>query len=147
MIEALNLRTDITARRKKSTTPQPTTETFQFLLFVFDMLELRKLTVDSSFYCATLILAAQHGGLHKRIAYYMSEERRRHKELAISNAQTNADTEADMKWEELLLNYSTYKEETGSDIKLPFVRVSTNDFGRVLAAEQAVQYQPSSLKR
>jgi hypothetical protein len=147
MIEALNLRTDITTRPKSSTTPQPTTETFQFLLFVFDILESRKLTVDSSFYSATLILGAQDRGLHKRIAYYMSEERRRHKELTISNAQTNDDTRADMKWEELLLNYSAYKEEHESDIMLPLVRVSTNDFGRVLAAEQAVQYQPYSSKR
>lgn len=133
-------------RRKKSKNNNgvsQSTEAFQFLLFVFDTLENRKLTVDSSFYSAALILGAQDGGLHKRIAYYLSEGRRRHREMAVANGKETLVNKSDMLWEELLLNYSTFKEDKNAGIKLPLVRVSTNDLGRVLAAEQAVTYYPN----
>jgi hypothetical protein len=139
MMQALDLRTDTAMRRKKSNSSTPTqspTETFQFLLFVFDSLENRKLTVDSFFYSATLILGAQEGGLHKRIAYYLSQGRRRQKETADSG-----NGQADMSWEELILNYSDFKErgDREEEVKLPLIRVSSNDFGLVLAAEQAAR--------
>lgn len=150
MIQALNLRTDLTMRRKKSNgnATSSSNDKFQFLLFVFDALENRKLTVDSSFYSAVLILGAQDGGLNKRIAYYISEGRRSHKEMNISSEQEMVTNGSAMKWEELLLNYSDFKDEKGADVELlPLVRVSKNDLGRVLAAEQAVSYQPYALKR
>ena len=143
ILQALALRTDTTMRRKSlNTTSEQKPETFQFLLFVFDILEQRKLTVDSSFYSAALILGAQDGALHKRIAYYMSEGRRRHKEMTLLDDKA-PDVIPDMKWEELLLNYSAFKEQGDRNINLPLIRVSSNDFGRVLAAEQTVNYRPS----
>lgn len=108
---------------------------------MFDILEQRKLTIDSSFYSATLLRGAEDGALHKRIAYYMSEGRKRHKELTLLNEKA-PDLIADMKWEELLLKYSAFKEQ-GENTKLPLIRVSSNDFGRVLAAEQTVSYRLS----
>lgn len=152
MIEALDLRTDLTMRRKNthnnnSPSKTLTAETFQFLLFVLDTVENRKLTVDSSFYSATLILGAQEGGLHKRIAYYLSEGRKRHKEMYLSSGNASETAPSDMLWEELLLNYSTFKDKDDADTNFPLIRVSSKEFGRVLAAEQAVSYQTYATKR
>lgn len=148
MLEGLNLRSDITTSRNKSNSKassQMLNATFQFLLFVLDSLENRKLTIDSSFYAATLILGAQNGALDKRIAYLMSQARRngREKDISLPDHDATELVQTHIKWEDLLLNYSTYKEELGSKLQLPFIRVSSNDFGRVLAAEQAVTYQAS----
>ena len=150
IIQALELRTELTMRRKKSVNNKASkdlTETFQFLLFVLDTLENRKLTVDSSFYSAVLILGAQNRGLHKRIAYYMSEGRRRHKEMSLKDEKVTNATTSIIKWEQLLLDYSSFKEKNGSVDTLPLIRVSSKDFGSVLAAEQAVQYHPHATKR
>ena len=146
MLEGLNLRSDIATSRNKSSSKassQAPNATFQFLLFVLDSLENRKLTIDSSFYAATLILGAQNGALDKRIAYLMSQARRNGKEKEITLADHDATevVQVNVKWEDLLLNYSIYREELGSKIQLPLIRVSSTDFGRVLAAEQAVTYQ------
>ncbi|KAL7488499.1 hypothetical protein ACHAW6_014093 [Cyclotella cf. meneghiniana] len=148
MLEGLNLRPDIATSRNRSNSKgssQVPNATFQFLLFVLDSLENRKLTIDSSFYAATLILGAQNGALDKRIAYLMSQARRngREKEISLPDHEATELVQTHIKWEDLLLNYSTYKEELGSKLQLPFIRVSSNDFGRVLAAEQAVTYQAS----
>ena len=146
MIEGLNLRSDTSTSRNKSNSKassQVPNATFQFLLFVLDSLENRKLTIDSSFYAATLILGAQNGALDKRIAYLMSQARRngREKEITLADHEATEVVPMNVKWEDLLLNYSIYREELGSKIKLPSIRASSTDFGRVLAAEQAVTYQ------
>merc|ERR1711966_218721 len=46
-------------------------------------------------------------------------------------------------WEDLFENYSAYKEEHGTNVVFPAVRVTTSkkNYGRVLAAEQAVAYR------
>lgn len=118
---------------------------FEFLLFVLDSLESRKLTVDSHFYSSILILSAQIGGLHKRIASIIAHARKigGQKEIAFSQQGTDEDTPAKfVTWEALFTNYSDYKkEELGTSILFRSVRVSSKDFGRVLAAEQAVSYR------
>jgi hypothetical protein len=144
MLEGLELRSDISRRRtnpnNKLLSQQPD-DTFQFLLFVLDSIESRKLTVDSAFYSAILVLGAQNGGLLKRVAYLISDSRRKHKEMTIADGEETSTGAHLVKWEELFMNYSMYKAELNSKIELPLVRVSTQEFGRVLAAEQAVSYQ------
>jgi len=118
---------------------------FEFLLFVLDSLESRKLTVDSHFYSSILILSAQIGGLHKRIASIIAHSRKigGQKEIAFSQQETDENTPAQfVTWETLFTNYSDYKkEEIGSSVLFRPVRVSSKDLGRVLAAEQAVSYR------
>lgn len=148
MIEGLNLRTDMpftSAAMKKSADSRPSDGKFEFLLFVLDSLEGRKLTVDSSFYSSILVEGALAGGLHKRIASLLTRSRKSgsHKEIKISEKETPDVTSSPyiISWEDLLENYASYKEDIGPNVVFPLIRVSAKDFGRVLAAEQAVAYR------
>ncbi len=144
--EGLSLKSDgpLNALLKRKSSFQPEGK-FEFLLYVLDSLESRKLTVDSHFYSSILILSAQIGGLHKRIASIMTHSRKTvgQKEIALSQTEPDQDSPAKLvKWETLFTNYSDYrKEELGSKVLFPPVRVSSKDIGRMLAAEQAVSYR------
>ena len=153
MIEGLNLKSDIPftsgAMRKSadSLVSSDEDEKLQFLLFVLDSLEARKLQVDSAFYSSILVLGAQAGGLQKRIASLLTRARKsgNNKEITLSEAGSLTTDESVAQhitsWEHLFENYSTYKEGLGPSTMFPSIRVSSKDFGRVLAAEQAVAYR------
>jgi hypothetical protein len=129
---------------RKSIDSQPSDGTFQFLLFVLDSLEGRKLAVDSAFYSSILVLAAQAGGLRKRIASLLTRSRKIGNQKVISLPETLSSDESALslvKWEDLFQNYSSYKEDLGKSKLVPPIRVTTKDLGRVLAAEQAVTYR------
>ena len=73
MIDGMNLQTDMpytSAAMRKSTQSQLSAGPgkFEFLMFVLDSLEGRKLTVDPAFYSSILVSAALSGGLKQRIA-------------------------------------------------------------------------------
>mmetsp|Transcript_39912 Transcript_39912/g.96065 ORF Transcript_39912/g.96065 Transcript_39912/m.96065 type:complete len:1105 (+) Transcript_39912:280-3594(+) len=148
MIEGLDLQTDMpltSAAMRKRADSQPSDEKFEFLLFVLDSLEGRKLTADSAFYSSILVMAAQAGGLQKAIASLLARSRKSgdHKEIKISEMASPEDLPSHQiaSWEDLFKNYSTHKENMGPSTNFPSVRVSTKDFGRVLAAERAVVYR------
>lgn len=151
MTDGLRLQSDmpLNALMKKKLA-EPPEEKFKFLLFILDSLETRKLTVDSTFYASILILGAQAGGLQKRIASIITRSRNNsnQKEISLSGQESSDELPPEpVKWEDLLANYSEYKEELGSTIVFPSVRVSSKDFGRVLAAEQAVAFRGNTPRR
>mmetsp|Transcript_37674 Transcript_37674/g.80459 ORF Transcript_37674/g.80459 Transcript_37674/m.80459 type:complete len:1090 (-) Transcript_37674:62-3331(-) len=148
MMEGLNLQSDMpftSAARRNTSEPQQSVGKFKFLLFVLDSLEGRKLTVESAFYSSILVLGAQTKGLCKRIASLLSRSRKSGKQKEITLCQDETSDELCVapisSWEDLLENYSSYKEDLGPSTVFPSIRVSTKDFGRVLAAEQAVAYR------
>lgn len=148
-MDGLSLSPDIpfaSSATRKISKSQPSDGKFEFLLFVLDSLEGRKLTVDSAFYSSILVLGAMTGGLHKRIASLLSRSRKSDKQKEIKVCEDESSDKLCLtpitSWEDLLENYSAYKEEYGSSTPVfPPVRVSSRDFGRVLAAEQALSYR------
>jgi hypothetical protein len=144
IIEALNLRSDMpltSAVMRKSIDSRLSDQTFQFLLFVLDSLEGRRLAVDPAFYSAILVSAALAGGMQKRVAILLTRARKIGNQKVINLPETlSLDESASslVKWEDLFQNYSTYKEELGKSKLFPSIRVTTKDFGRIMAAEQAV---------
>jgi len=156
MMEGLNLQADMPftsrAMKQNSSDSHPPEEKFEFLLFVLDSLERRKLTVDSMFYCSILVFSAQAGGLQKRIASLITRSRKsgiQQKEISVSEVESTKEEASSQhiitSWEDLLENYSSYKKEEFSSVSFPLVRVSSKDFGRVLAAEQAVAYRGTTV--
>jgi hypothetical protein len=153
--ESLNLQSDLpltSAAMKKSIDSQRSEGTFQYLLFILDSMESRKLVVDSSFYSSILVWAAQAGGLHKRIASLLAQSRKNSNQEGkhLSESQSSAESIlCRVSWEDLLLNYSSYKERLESEALLVLapIRVSSKDLGRVLAAEQAVVYRGGRVGR
>lgn len=147
MAEGLNLHRDIprtAALVKARQQSLPLEGTFEFLLFVLDSLEARKLTVNSEFYSSILVLGAELGGLEMRIASIMTRSRKNssQKEVKLSSEPTEAAESRLISWEELYKNYSQLKEDLGDGIHHPSIRVSASkQFGRVLAAENAVTYK------
>ena len=138
--------------KQNSSDSHPPEEKFEFLLFVLDSLERRKLTVDSMFYCSILVFSAQAGGLQKRIASLVTRSRKsgiQQKEISVSEVESTKEEASSQhiitSWEDLLENYSSYKKEEFSSVSFPLVRVSSKDFGRVLAAEQAVAYRGTTV--
>lgn len=147
MAEGLNIQPDMPRTsaamnaRKRSL---PSEGTFEFLLFVLDSLEARKLTVNSEFYSSILVLGAELGGLEKRIAFMLTSSRKSssQKEVSLPSEPTDTAESRLIVWEELYKNYSTVKEDSGVGVlRHPTIRVSASkQFGRVLAAENAVSY-------
>ena len=134
------------AAMKKSIDSQRSDGTFQYLLFVLDSMESRKLAVDSAFYASILVWAAQAGGLHKRIASLLTQSRKTGNQQEKTLSESKSYNEPDLlrvTWEDLFDNYSSYKERLDGDARmvLSSIRVSSKDLGRVLAAEQAVAYR------
>ena len=126
----------------------PSEETFEFLLFVLDSLEARKLTVNSEFYSSVLVMGAVQGGLEKRIASILTRVRKSssQKEVNVSPEPTDTMSESHLiLWEDLYKNYSIIKEDLGVGVEHPSIRVSASkQFGRVLAAENAVSFRGMS---
>lgn len=154
MIVGMRLLTDIPyssdAIRKK-TDSQQSDGKFEFLLFVLDTLEARKLVVDSSFYTSILVLGAQAGGLQKRIASLLTSSRKNSNQKEITLTETKSTEDEDARripsWQDLFYNYSSYKEDAGPSDIFPTIRVSSKDLGRVLAAEQTVAYRGQQTRK
>jgi len=153
MTDGLSLPSDTSfnsAAMRKLASSTPSDEKFQFLLFVLDSLERRKLAVDPAFYSSILAVGAQGGGLQKRVASLFARSRN-HGHGKGATTRSAADSTDDdtppphriASWEDLFENYSAYKEEHGTNVVFPAVRVTTSkkNYGRVLAAEQAVAYR------
>ncbi len=137
---------------KKSIDSQRSEGTFQYLLFILDSMESRKLVVDSSFYASILVWAAQAGGLQRRIASLLAQSRKNSYDHGkhLSESQSSAESVLwRVYWEDLLLNYPSYKERLESDASMVLspIRVGSKDLGRVLAAEQAVAYRGGRVGR
>ncbi|KAL7551689.1 hypothetical protein ACHAWF_014875 [Thalassiosira exigua] len=154
IMDGLSLQADMpfsSAALRNGPNPHSSNGEFKFLLFVLDSLDRRNLTVDSAFYSSILVLGAQTGGLQKRIASLVARARKSgsHKEITVSKTDSKGEELPSSKlissWEDLLENYSNYKKEDISNIVFPPVRVSSKEFGRVLAAEQAVSYRGRAL--
>ena len=152
MIDGMNLQTDMpftSAEMRRSAQSPPSEEKFQFLLFVLDSLAPRKLTVDSAFYSSILVSGALAGGLQKRIASLIARARRDGNQKEIDCGEIEATGEEELcsmisSWEDLFVNYSSYKEELGPSSVFPQILVSTKNFGRILACEQAVTYSQNN---
>ena len=160
MIDSMNLQTDMpftSAAMRKSTQSQLSDGPgkFEFLLFVLDSLGGRKLTVDSAFYSSILVSGAMGGGLKQRIASHIARSRNSgtQKEISVSS---EADISEDKvcvpeitSWEDLFTNYDTYKDDICAETVYPQTRVPTTkgQFGRVLAAENAVTYNGNRQRR
>ncbi len=146
MSEGLNLHRDMArtaALVKARQQSLPSEGTFEFLLFVLDSLEARKLIVNAEFYSSILVLGAELGGLEMRIASILTRSRKSsQKEVRLSSEPTDTAESRLIIWEELYKNYSTLKEDLGDGVQHPSIRVSSSkQFGRVLAAENAVSYR------
>ncbi len=147
MSEGLNLHRDLprtAALVKARQQSLPSEGTFEFLLFVLDSLEARKLIVNAEFYSSILVLGAELGGLEMRIASILTRSRKNNsqKEVKLSSEPTDTADSRLILWEELYKNYSTLKEDLGDGVQHPLIRISSSkQFGRVLAAENAVSYR------
>merc|ERR1711966_519753 len=116
----------------------------------FNSAAIRKLAVEPAFYSSILAVGAQGGGLQKRVASLFARSRN-HGHGKGATTRSAADSTDDdtppphriASWEDLFENYSAYKEEHGTNVVFPAVRVTTSkkNYGRVLAAEQAVAYR------
>merc|ERR1739845_58855 len=156
MIDGLSLQSDMsltsTIPRKKANAP-PSDGKFQFLLFVLDSLERRKLAADPSFYSSILWVGAQAGGLQKRVASLLVRSRHNWQQKGAKLPTAESTDEATslhraISWENFYENYSAYKEAHRSNIVFPAIHVpSKKDFGRVQAAEQAVAYRGGRVGR
>ena len=151
MIDGMNLQTDMpytSAALRKSTQSQLSAGPgkFEFLMFVLDSLEGRKLTVDPAFYSSILVSAALSGGLKQRIASLIARSRKSgdtQKEIRVEDTEESNEicSPEITSWEDLFKDYERYKGELCQDTTFPQTRVkTTKEFGRILAAESAVIY-------
>ena len=72
------------AAMKRMSESTPLDGKFEFLLFVLDSLEGRRLFVDSSFYLLILVLGTQAGGLNKQIVSLLTQSRKTSNQKEIS---------------------------------------------------------------
>jgi len=159
MIDGMNLQTDMpytSAAMRKSTQSQLSAGPgkFEFLMFVLDSLEGRKLTVDPAFYSSILVSAALSGGLKQRIASLIARSRKSgdtQKEIRVEDTEAKSNEICSPEitsWEELFKDYERYKDELCQDTTFPQTRVkTTKEFGRILAAESAVIYNRNRQQR
>lgn len=146
MAEGMDLKADMsrTSASLISRNQESISEKFEFLLFVLDSLEARKLNVDAEFYSSILVLGAEHGGLEKRIASILTRSRKNsgyQKEVSLSDSGQDEPSTL-VSWVDLYRDYSSLREDLGVRIQQPSIRVSaTKQFGRLLAAENACSYR------
>eukprot|EP00562_Extubocellulus_spinifer_P035641 CAMPEP_0178683258 /NCGR_PEP_ID=MMETSP0699-20121125/2212_1 /TAXON_ID=265572 /ORGANISM="Extubocellulus spinifer, Strain CCMP396" /LENGTH=1213 /DNA_ID=CAMNT_0020327849 /DNA_START=350 /DNA_END=3992 /DNA_ORIENTATION=+ len=115
---------------------------FDFMIFVLDSMEQRKLPVVGAFYAAVLFEGSRAGGLRKKVASLIAESKLSAaggKRIDVSEAIECADEERCVGWEDILTNYQTLE---GQGIALPLVRVKSDErsIRAVLTAEQKVSY-------
>uniref|UniRef100_A0A7S2E6V1 Pentacotripeptide-repeat region of PRORP domain-containing protein n=1 Tax=Ditylum brightwellii TaxID=49249 RepID=A0A7S2E6V1_9STRA len=122
------------------------TDGFDFLLFVLDAIDARKIACNGYFYSAILLEGARLGGLRKKIASYLADARALtlgvSKRISVDECPVPEDEVLRITWEILLERYSEFKNDLGFKCLLPNlqVRVGKNEIRQVLASEQSVVY-------
>lgn len=114
---------------------------FQFLLFVVDSLQRRKLPVAGDVFASVLALGQEIGGLPLRVALLFASKKTIKAETEIVGAKSNQPTQAIANtWEELFLKYDSYQKEDTVPQNLPnlVVRVAPRFAWRVLQAELSI---------
>ena len=115
---------------------------FDFMLFVMDLMDQRKLPVAGAFYASVLFEGSRAGGLRRDVASLIAESKLSAEGgtlIDISDAIECADEDSCLGWQDVFENYSDYE---GKGIALPTVRVQTDgkSIRTVLAAEQRVSF-------
>jgi pentatricopeptide repeat protein len=113
---------------------------FDFMLFVMDLMDKRKLPIAGSFYASVLFEGTRAGGLRRDVASLIAESKLGAEGgtlIDLSDTVECADEESCLGWLDVLENYSEYE---GKGIALPTVRVQSDgkSIRSVLAAEQRV---------
>jgi len=119
-------------------------EEFQYLLYVLDGLDKRKLQSTGQMYSCLLLEGARLGGLYRKIASLIAKSRSDAFAFDSGVSLTQMDENRQPKllsWYDLLQNYSNYKEKL-HELELPNVRVRINEreIRHVLQAENGVSY-------
>mmetsp|Transcript_428 Transcript_428/g.1292 ORF Transcript_428/g.1292 Transcript_428/m.1292 type:complete len:358 (+) Transcript_428:111-1184(+) len=123
-----------------------------FLLFVLDSLEARRLPCSGSFYASILFEGSRIGGLRKKLSSLLAqartESKREGEQLSSDIVECDSD-EVCLGWEDLICNYAEYRDKLGIEIPLPslHVRVGEKEIRNVLAAERSVTYGAREMKR
>jgi len=120
-----------------------TTDNFDFLVFVLDSMERRKLTCDSSFYSATLLEGARVGGSRKRLASLMVKSRE------YTSKNDGKKTRKGLMWNELLARDIDFRIEDPGSVNVPALRVRVGDreTRQVYFAEQSVFFRPRRVSK
>jgi len=119
-----------------------------FLLFVLDSMDARKLPVPGSFYSTILFEGNRIGGLRKKLSGLLAKARARTqsnvdgKKISTDSVECVFGESLCRGWEDLVVNYDDYKDKLNDMVTLPtvMVRVSPKELRQVLAAERAVTY-------
>lgn len=122
---------------------------FDFMLFVMDLMDRRKLPVAGSFYASVLFEGSRAGGLRRDVASLIAESKLGAEGgtlIDLSDAVECADEDSCLGWLDVLENYAEYE---GKGIALPTVRVQTDgkSIRSVLAAEQRVSFGRRNRRR
>ena len=122
---------------------------FDFMLFVMDLMDRRKLPVAGSFYASVLFEGSRAGGLRRDVASLIAESKLGAEGgtlIDLSDAVECADEDSCLGWQDVLENYAEYE---GKGIALPTVRVQTDgkSIRSVLAAEQRVSFGRRNRRR
>ena len=129
-------------------------ESFDFLLYVLDLLRARNLPCDGSFYSTVLHCGARIGGLRRKLASFLAESRAVTVDANIGNLigvvveQEEAKGKIVVGWADLVQNYDSYKHRLGHDVELPplAVQIASEQVGQVLSAEKRVTYDTGKQK-
>ena len=130
---------------------------FDFLLFLLDSLQGRKLDVDGRLYAAFLVLSATKGGSARKLAAALVEARARSLENVgslVTTEQpittTTTKEESKMTWRELWheIENEPSNKRSLSALQMPplAVQIASNDVRRVFRAEQVVDTSPKKKK-
>lgn len=122
---------------------------FDFMLFVMDLMDRRKLPVAGSFYASVLFEGSRAGGLRRDVASLIAESKLGAEGgtlIDLSDVVECADEDSCLGWQDVLENYAEYE---GKGIALPTVRVQTDSksIRSVLAAEQRVSFGRRNRRR
>eukprot|EP00563_Minutocellus_polymorphus_P003309 CAMPEP_0181033514 /NCGR_PEP_ID=MMETSP1070-20121207/7294_1 /TAXON_ID=265543 /ORGANISM="Minutocellus polymorphus, Strain NH13" /LENGTH=1205 /DNA_ID=CAMNT_0023110939 /DNA_START=108 /DNA_END=3725 /DNA_ORIENTATION=+ len=122
---------------------------FDFMLFVMDLMDQRKLPVAGSFYAAVLFEGSRSGGVRRDVASLIAESKLSLEGgtlIDVSDTIECAEEEICLGWQDVFENYADYE---GKGIPLPTVRVNTDgkSIRSVLAAEQRVTFGRRRPKR
>eukprot|EP00594_Rhizosolenia_setigera_P014684 CAMPEP_0178956734 /NCGR_PEP_ID=MMETSP0789-20121207/10454_1 /TAXON_ID=3005 /ORGANISM="Rhizosolenia setigera, Strain CCMP 1694" /LENGTH=1089 /DNA_ID=CAMNT_0020638767 /DNA_START=279 /DNA_END=3548 /DNA_ORIENTATION=+ len=147
-------------------------ETFEFLLFVIDSLNKRKLSINGTFYSAILREGVRLGGFGRQMAYLLGKAREEgNTNTILSNTSTSSSssktTEESTTWSNVLHsvetgqvktkkytrggqnNKSDSESDSSSLLPLPNLKVTVNkrEFRQVIAAESPVVYSARAAQR
>lgn len=123
---------------------------FDFLLFVIDSLDKKKMLSNGYFYSCILTEGIRAGGLRKKIATLMLKQKQIDTRNLIEQVNTDALDASNefITWEQLLQNYSQYRDVL-DQFKLPSIRVRINshDSKGVYFAENKLTYRERNIRK